>query len=49
MVLRWTAAAVLEAVKGYRRKATTNMPNRVAALRTREQQLSVVVSMEHVA
>src|SRR2546422_5243278 len=40
MVLRWTAAAVLEAVKGFRRlKGYKDMPKLVAALRARDQQL----------
>jgi putative transposase len=50
MVLRWTAAAVLEAVKGFRRlKGHKDMPKLVAALRARDQQLGIVVSAEHVA
>src|SRR5213079_2311954 len=40
MVLRWTAAAVLEAVKGFRRlKGHKDMPKLVAALRARDQKL----------
>src|SRR3989338_3105234 len=51
MVLRWVAAAVLEAVKGFRRlKGYKEMPQLVAALRARDQQLGVVkVAAEHVA
>ena len=50
MVLRWTAAAVLEAVKGFRRlKGHADMPKLVAALRARDQQLGITVSEENVA
>ena len=50
MVLRWTAAAVLEAVKGFRRlKGHKDMPKLVAALRGRDQQLGITVSVEDVA
>ena len=50
LVLRWTAAAVLEAVKGFRRlKGHKDMPKLVAALRTRDQQLGIAVSVENVA
>lgn len=50
MVLRWTAAAVLEAVKGFRRlKGHKDMPKLVAALRARDQQLGIPVSVENVA
>jgi len=50
MVLRWTAAAVLEAVKGFRRlKGHKDMPRLVAALRARDQQLGIGVSAENVA
>jgi transposase-like protein len=50
MVLRWTAAAVLEAVKGFRRlKGHKDMPKLVAALRTRDQELGIAVSVENVA
>jgi hypothetical protein len=50
MVLRWTAAAILEAVKGCRRlKAHKDMPRLVAALRVRDQQLGIVVSVKNVA
>ena len=44
MVLRWAAAGVLEAVKGFRRvKGHKEMPTLVAALRARDQQLGLVV------
>src|SRR5438128_7129410 len=50
MVLRWTAAAVLEAVKGFRRlKGHKDMPKLVTALRTRDQQLGLSQSAENVA
>jgi putative transposase len=50
MVLRWTAAAVLEAVKGFRRlKGHKDMPKLVTALRARDQQLGIAVSVENVA
>jgi putative transposase len=50
MVLRWTAAAILEAVKGFRRlKGHADMPKLVAALRARDQQLGISVSVEDVA
>jgi putative transposase len=50
MMLRWVAAGVLEAVKGFRRlKGHKDMPKLVAALRARDQQLGIVVSMENVA
>ena len=50
MVLRWTAAAVLEAVKGFRRlKGHKDMPKLIAALRARDQQLGIAVSAENVA
>src|SRR2546428_12651837 len=50
MVLRWTAAAILEAVKGFRRlKGHKDMPKLVAALRARDQQLCIAVSAENVA
>lgn len=45
MVLRWVAAGVLEAVKGFRRlKGHKDMPRLVAALRARDQQLGFVVN-----
>ena len=43
MVLRWVAAGVLEAVKGFRRvKGYKEMPKLVAALHSRDQQLGLV-------
>ena len=49
MVLRWAAAGVLEAVKGFRRlKGFKDMPRLVAALRARDQQLGFI-SVENVA
>ena len=45
MVLRWAAAGVLEAVKGFRRlKGHKEMPKLVTALRARDQQLGLVKS-----
>ena len=50
MVLRWTAAAMLEAVKGFRRlKGHKDMPKLLAGLRARDQQLRIAVSVENVA
>jgi len=50
MVLRWTAAAMLEAVKGFRRlKGHKDMPKLLAGLRARDQQLGIAVSVENVA
>jgi len=50
MVVRWVAAGVLEAVKGFRRlKGCKAMPQLVAALRARDQQLGLVVDAEKVA
>src|SRR3954470_5648728 len=50
MVLRWTAAAIVEAVKGFRRlKGHKDMPKLVAGLRARDQQLGLEVSAENVA
>ena len=50
MMLRWVAAGVLEAVKGFRRvKGHADMPRLVAALRARDQRLGLGVSVEHVA
>jgi len=47
MVVRWVAAGVLEAVKGFRRlKGHKAMPQLVAALRARDQQLGLVVDVE---
>jgi hypothetical protein len=43
MMLRWVAAGVLEAVKGFRRvKGYAAMPALVNALRTRDRQLGLV-------
>lgn len=43
MVLRWVAAGVLEAVKGFRRvKGHKEMPTLITALRARDQQLGLV-------
>src|SRR5438552_14265967 len=50
MVVRWVAAGVLEAVKGFRRlKGHKAMPQLVAALRARDQQLGLAVNVENVA
>jgi putative transposase len=50
MVVRWVAAGVLEAVTGFRRlKGHKAMPQLVAALRARDQQLGLVVDVENVA
>src|SRR6266536_897638 len=50
MVLRWTAAAILEAVKGFRRlKGHKDMPKLVAGLRARDQQLGICESAANVA
>src|SRR6266853_3692605 len=50
MVLRWTAAAVLEAVKGFRRlQGHKDMPKLLAGLRARDQQLGIADSAENVA
>lgn len=50
MMLRWVAAGVLEAVKGFRRlKGCGDMPRLVAVLRARDQQLGLGVSVAHVA
>ena len=50
MVVRWAAAGVLEAVKGFRRlKGHADMPRLVAALRARDQRVGLGVSVEHVA
>jgi putative transposase len=47
MMLRWVAAGVLEAVKGFRRlKGYADMPRLVAALRARDQQLGLSVAQE---
>jgi transposase-like protein len=51
MVLRWVAAGVLEAAKGFRRlKGHKDMPTLIAALRARDQQLGLDRNeVEHVA
>lgn len=50
MMLRWVAAGVLEAVKGFRRlKGHADMPRLVAALRARDQRLGLGVLVENVA
>jgi transposase-like protein len=50
MVLRWVAAGVLEAVKGFRRvKGHADLPKLVAALRARDQRLGIAQSVENVA
>ena len=47
MMLRWVAAGVLEAAKGFRRlKGHADMPQLVAALRVRDQRLGLGDSME---
>jgi transposase-like protein len=50
MMLRWVAAGVLEAVKGFRRlKGHRDMPTLVAKLRARDQQLGLATAEEKVA
>ena len=50
MMVRWVAAGVLEAVKGFRRlKGHADIPKLVAALRAPDQQLGLGESVEHVA
>jgi putative transposase len=47
MMLRWVAAGILEAVKGFRRvKGYADMPMLVAALRARDRQLGLCVAQE---
>jgi hypothetical protein len=47
MMLRWVAAGILEAVKGFRRvKGYADMPMLVAALRARDRQLGLTVAQE---
>jgi putative transposase len=47
MMMRWVAAGVLEAVKGFRRvKGYADMPTLVAALRARDRQLGFTASEE---
>jgi len=50
MVLRWVAAGVLEATKGFRRlQGKADMPKLVAALRARDQELGLREMTENVA
>ena len=50
MMLRWVAAGVLEAVKGFRRlKGHADLPTLVAALRARDQQLGLAAPVDKVA
>ena len=50
MMLRWVAAGVLEAVRGFRRlKGCGDMPRLVSALRARDQRLGLGVSDVNVA
>jgi len=50
MMVRWVAAGVLEAVKGFRRlKGHGDMPRLVAALRARDQQLGLTAAVANVA
>jgi putative transposase len=50
MMLRWVAAGILEAVKGFRRlKGRRDMPTLVAQLRARDQQLGLTTAEEKVA
>lgn len=50
MMLRWVAAGILEAVKGFRRlKGHRDMPTLVAKLRARDQQLGLTKAEEQVA
>jgi hypothetical protein len=47
MMLRWVAAGILEAVKGFRRvKRYADMPTLVAALRARDRQLGLSAQEE---
>lgn len=47
MMVRWVAAGILEAVKGFRRlKGHADMPTLVAALRARDQHLGLVTTEE---
>ena len=46
-MLRWVAAGILEAVKGFRRlKGYADMPTLVNALRTRDRQLGLLKAGE---
>jgi putative transposase len=50
MIVRWVAVGILEAVKGFRRlKGCADMPKLVTALRTRDQQIGLVIAEENVA
>ncbi len=50
MMLRWVAAGVLEAVKGFRRlKGHRDLPTLVATLRARDQQLGLFTAEKKVA
>ena len=50
IMLRWVAAGVLEAVKGFRRlKGCDDMPALVTALRARDRQLGLTKAEEQVA
>ena len=50
MMVRWVAAGILEAVKGFRRlKGHGDLPRLVAALRARDQQLGLTTAVTHVA
>ena len=47
MMMRWVAAGILEAVKGFRRfKGYADMPTLVNALRARDRQLGFVTTDE---
>ena len=48
MMLRWVAAGILEAVKGFRRlKGYADMPTLVNALRARDRQLGLLNAEEN--
>jgi len=50
MAVRWVAAGVLEATRGFRRlRGMKDMPKLVAALKARDQQLGIGDSVENVA
>jgi putative transposase len=50
MVVRWVAAGILEATKGFRRlQGKADMPKFIAALRSRDQQLGLGEATEDVA
>jgi putative transposase len=50
MMLRWVAAGILEAVKGFRRlKGHADLPKLIAALRARDQQLGFITGVQEVA